>query len=105
MSMGVRRRFLLACVVPFACVFGATLLRSNALFALDGMINHTAVDLANNNNNKMSRGQQQLVAVADNSNITAAAPKDTCIAVRRTKSSNGKHVLDQVEQWAIGEII
>ncbi len=95
--MEVRRRFLLACVVPFACVFGATLLRSNALFALDGMINHTAVDLANNNN-KMSRGQQQLVAVADNSNTTEAAPMDTCIAVGERNFRNVQYKFDQVRQ-------
>ena len=69
MATKARRRFLLACVVPFACVFGTTLLRSNAMFALDGMINHTAVDVFNNNYNKQA-------AVAANTTSS-----DTCIAV------------------------
>jgi hypothetical protein len=69
-----RRRFLLACAVPFACVFGATLLRSNAMFALDGMINHTAVD------NKMTYDSLVLNKTVTAGNTTSS---DTCIAVRR----------------------
>jgi hypothetical protein len=72
MVVAIRRRFLLACAVPFACVFGATLLRGNAMFALDGMINHTAVDMVNINNVK-----KEDAAV----NVTISAA-DSCILVR-----------------------
>ena len=40
----LNRRFLLAGFIPFLCVFAFTLLQTNAIFALDGMVNHTAVD-------------------------------------------------------------
>ena len=39
-----KRRFLIACLIPFLCMFAITLAQTNAIFALDGMINHTAVD-------------------------------------------------------------
>ena len=39
-----KRRFILACLIPFISIFSKTLIETNAVFALDGMVNHTAVD-------------------------------------------------------------
>ena len=39
-----RLRFLVACLVPFLCMFSITLVQTNIIFAMDGMINHTYVD-------------------------------------------------------------
>ncbi|XP_023334822.1 uncharacterized transporter slc-17.3 isoform X3 [Eurytemora carolleeae] len=40
----MRNRFWLACLVPFLCLVSVTMIRNNIAYALDGMINHTAVD-------------------------------------------------------------
>ena len=41
-----KRRLLIAGFIPFMCVFSITLIQTNIIFALDGMINHTAIDWA-----------------------------------------------------------
>ena len=43
-ALKAKRRWFLAGLISFVCVFSQTLIQTNALFALDGMINHTAVD-------------------------------------------------------------
>ena len=40
----VQRRFLIAGIIPFLCVFSQTLLQYNIIFALGGMVNHTLAD-------------------------------------------------------------
>ena len=41
-----KRRLCVAGFIPFLCVFSITLIQTNVVFALDGMINHTAIDWA-----------------------------------------------------------
>ena len=40
----LQRRFLVAGVIPFMCIFSQTLLQYNIIFALGGMVNHTLAD-------------------------------------------------------------
>ena len=42
-KMGPIRRYFIAGVIPFFCVFSATLIQYKIIFALGGMVNHTLV--------------------------------------------------------------